>query len=294
MQDLAREVPVVERLGRVDALVALQPDQRQVERLGDRLGQRGLAGAGLALEQQRPLHPQREERDRGQRLVAQVPRVAEAGGDVVGRRRQGRLQRLRFGPLVVTLAPVPPAAQHRRRRGPRASWPSRCWPGSSRCCATRPATRTWCSATGSTTSAGPAPARSSPAGSRSGCRSPGSSSSTGTTCADLHPGRAPRPGPRAVRRVRHRGGAAPRVRRGPHARLGRPALPAAARAAQHQHRLAVAGEQQPRRPLQPGSRLQPRAPALAAGAGQLGRADVLRARGDRPRRAAPTCSATAR
>ena len=50
VQDLAREVPVVERLGGVDALVALQPDQRQVERLGDRLGQRGLAGAGLALD----------------------------------------------------------------------------------------------------------------------------------------------------------------------------------------------------------------------------------------------------
>ena len=87
VQDLAREVPVVERLGGVDALVALQPDQRQVERLGDRLGQRGLAGAGLALEQQRPLHPQREEGDGRQRVVAQVARVAEAGRDVVGRLR---------------------------------------------------------------------------------------------------------------------------------------------------------------------------------------------------------------
>ena len=56
VQDLAREVPVVERLGGVDALVALQPHQRQLQRLGQRLGERGLARAGLALEQQRPLH----------------------------------------------------------------------------------------------------------------------------------------------------------------------------------------------------------------------------------------------
>ena len=87
VQDLAREVPVVERLGGVDALVALQPDQRQVERLGDRLGQRGLAGAGLALEQQRPLHPQRQERDRRQRVVARgsrssPSRAARSAADV--------------------------------------------------------------------------------------------------------------------------------------------------------------------------------------------------------------------
>ena len=56
VQDLAREVPVVERLAGVDPLVALQPDQRHVVHLGERLGQRRLAGAGLALEQQRPLH----------------------------------------------------------------------------------------------------------------------------------------------------------------------------------------------------------------------------------------------
>ena len=54
VQDLAGEVPVVERLGGVDALVALQPDQRQVQRLGERLGQGGLAGARLALQEQRP------------------------------------------------------------------------------------------------------------------------------------------------------------------------------------------------------------------------------------------------
>ena len=85
MEDLAREVPVVERLGGVDALVALQPDQRQVERLGERLGQRGLAGAGLPLEQQRALHREREVGDRGELVVAQVPGPARAGRHVGGR-----------------------------------------------------------------------------------------------------------------------------------------------------------------------------------------------------------------
>ncbi len=101
MQDLAREVPVVERLGGVDALVALQPDQRQLEALRDRLGERGLAGAGLTLEQQRPLHLQREERHRRQRVVGEVAGPAEAGGDGGGRReapcRQGYSGRWQVG-----------------------------------------------------------------------------------------------------------------------------------------------------------------------------------------------------
>ena len=99
VQDLAREVPVVERLGGVDPLVALQPDQRQPQPLGDRLGQRGLAGARLPLEQQRTLHAQRQERDRGQVVVAQVPGVAESRGDVCGGRRLHGA-RLRGGALA--------------------------------------------------------------------------------------------------------------------------------------------------------------------------------------------------
>src|SRR5699024_5672946 len=51
MQDLASEVPVVQRLGGVDALVALQPDERQAESLGESLRERSLAGAGLAFEE---------------------------------------------------------------------------------------------------------------------------------------------------------------------------------------------------------------------------------------------------
>ena len=72
MQQLPREVPVVERLRRVEALVALQPDQRCAEHPGQRRGQRGLADAGVALAEQRPVHPQREEGGGRQALVGQV------------------------------------------------------------------------------------------------------------------------------------------------------------------------------------------------------------------------------
>ena len=52
-EQLARVVPVVERLVNVDALVALQPDQARAGGAGQRLGDLGLADPGLALEQQR-------------------------------------------------------------------------------------------------------------------------------------------------------------------------------------------------------------------------------------------------
>ena len=58
-EQLAGVVPLVERLGRVDPLVALQADQRRVEHGRERLGRLGLADARLALEQQRLGQPQR-------------------------------------------------------------------------------------------------------------------------------------------------------------------------------------------------------------------------------------------
>ncbi len=51
--ELPRIVPLVQGLGRVDALVELEPEQRRVEHLGQRLARLGLADAGLALEQDR-------------------------------------------------------------------------------------------------------------------------------------------------------------------------------------------------------------------------------------------------
>ena len=49
-------VPLVDRGGDVEALVALQPDQPAAERRGQHLGDLGLADAGLAFEEQRPAH----------------------------------------------------------------------------------------------------------------------------------------------------------------------------------------------------------------------------------------------
>ena len=52
-EELARVVPVVERLVDVDALVALQADEARAGRAGERLGDLRLAHARLALDEQR-------------------------------------------------------------------------------------------------------------------------------------------------------------------------------------------------------------------------------------------------
>ena len=75
---LRREVPLVDRARRVEALVALQPDQPAAERLAERLGDLGLADPGLALEEQRPAELQRQEDD-GRKAAA---------GDVAGAGQQ--------------------------------------------------------------------------------------------------------------------------------------------------------------------------------------------------------------
>ena len=79
-QELARIVPLVQRLGRVDALVALQADQRGVQGGGQGLGRLGLAHPGLALQQQRLGQAQAEEHRRGQALVGEVARALQARG----------------------------------------------------------------------------------------------------------------------------------------------------------------------------------------------------------------------
>ena len=55
LENLARVVPLVHRVADVEAFVALQADQFGVERRRQHLGDFGLADAGFALEEQRPL-----------------------------------------------------------------------------------------------------------------------------------------------------------------------------------------------------------------------------------------------
>jgi hypothetical protein len=70
-QQLLLVVPLVEGLGLVEALVALQADQAGAGQLGHGLGQLGLAGAG------RPLHQHRLAQALGQVHHARDPLVGQ-------------------------------------------------------------------------------------------------------------------------------------------------------------------------------------------------------------------------
>ena len=94
-------VPLVERLGGVDALVALQAHERRVEHRGERLGRLGLADARLALEQQRLRQAHAEEERRGEALVDEVVDVGEPAGERLDvRREHAHLVRRRAGDLA--------------------------------------------------------------------------------------------------------------------------------------------------------------------------------------------------
>ena len=65
-------VPFVDGGRNIQPLVALQADQPAAQRLAQHLGDLGLADAGLAFEEQRPAHLQREIEHGRQRPVADV------------------------------------------------------------------------------------------------------------------------------------------------------------------------------------------------------------------------------
>ena len=78
LEQLSRVVPLVQRVADVEPLVALQANEIGVERGRHRAGQRGLADAGLALEEQRPLQAKREKQGDRQAAVRHVVRGGEA------------------------------------------------------------------------------------------------------------------------------------------------------------------------------------------------------------------------
>jgi len=78
LEQLARVVPFVERVADVEPLVALEANQVGLERRGDGGGERGLADAGLALEEQRPLQAQRQEQRDREATVGDIVLVGEA------------------------------------------------------------------------------------------------------------------------------------------------------------------------------------------------------------------------
>ena len=83
-EQLTLVVPVVERLARGQALVALQPHQRRVQGLGEDLRGGRLADPGLALEQQRQPEPERQEDRRRHPFVGEVVVLVEPPADLLG------------------------------------------------------------------------------------------------------------------------------------------------------------------------------------------------------------------
>ena len=76
-QQLLLVVPLVERLGLVEALVALEADEPGAGHLGHRLGQLGLAGAGRTLDEDRLLQAVGQVDDAGDALVGEVVDLAQ-------------------------------------------------------------------------------------------------------------------------------------------------------------------------------------------------------------------------
>jgi len=68
-QELSRVVPLVKRLRRIDAFVALQANEAAAKRGGDGLRRLGLADAGNAFDKQRLAEGKRQKGRRGKALV---------------------------------------------------------------------------------------------------------------------------------------------------------------------------------------------------------------------------------
>ena len=88
VEQLARIVPLVDRVRDVEALVALEPDQARAEDPCHRLGRLGLADAGLAFEQQRLLELECEEEDGREAAVGEVRLLEEPGLQLFDRRER--------------------------------------------------------------------------------------------------------------------------------------------------------------------------------------------------------------
>jgi hypothetical protein len=83
-QELARVVPVVQRVVEVDPLVTLQADEPRADGASQRLGDLRLADARLALDEQRLAELGSEEDRRGERPVGEVALPGERLADRVG------------------------------------------------------------------------------------------------------------------------------------------------------------------------------------------------------------------
>jgi hypothetical protein len=83
-QQLFAVVPLVQRLGLVEPLVALQAHEPAAEVARERLGELGLPDAGGTLDEDRLAQPSGQIRDQRGRLGRQVPGGVQTGGDLIG------------------------------------------------------------------------------------------------------------------------------------------------------------------------------------------------------------------
>ena len=86
-------IPLIDRGGDVEPLVALQPDQPAAEGRRQHLGDLGLADAGLAFEEDRPAHFQRQIKHGAERAVGKIVGLGQEldrGVDRGGERTRGR------------------------------------------------------------------------------------------------------------------------------------------------------------------------------------------------------------
>ena len=90
LDHLRHRVPFVDGGGDVEALIALQADQRAIERARQNLGDLGLADAGLAFEKQRALHPQRQEQHGREVAAGDVVGLGQEPQRIVDRGGEGR------------------------------------------------------------------------------------------------------------------------------------------------------------------------------------------------------------
>ena len=96
-QQLLAVVPLVQRLGLVEPLVALQAHEAAVEHLRQRLGELGLADARGALDEDRLAELRGEVGDERGRLAGQVADLAQAAGEVGDGVRDGGGHRRMIG-----------------------------------------------------------------------------------------------------------------------------------------------------------------------------------------------------
>ena len=90
LHHLAGIIPLIDRRRDVEPLIALQAHQAAAQGLGEHLGDLRLAHPGLALQEQRPAQPQRQEQGGRQAAVGHIAAAGEQSQGIVDAGGEGR------------------------------------------------------------------------------------------------------------------------------------------------------------------------------------------------------------